>query len=373
MSSRRSGEERKSGSKPRTPRLREASVVVGRRASVAAKVAVEKAPRVVSFGHTFTATFNLDDAKLTAAEAADPLLVDRVCADPMEAYRLLADAYEARRLSGWTHAETMAELQELAGLPAGWLGARAYVGSFAPGWQLRTAWALAWILLLAEFSFVLALWVTTDARDTVGIALRAMAAAFFVEPIAGLIVKAIALMFLQLALSRAVKRRLRRDKKLERARSLKRRAQFFSEMQRARSRARFRGMGESLSESLGRIGNRLNNLLSFSRGRRRKEPTITRSRRNLVAAVNATTATNRMRKPDGAEVAAADVDVEVRVEQPGTSGPLAAAPPPAFDLSLMGDSVSKLHELSTTHANREAIFEPTTRLRAADGALNLEP
>ena len=66
---------------------------------------------------------------------------------------------------------------------AGWLGARPYVAKFAPGPKLRLAWVVAWVLLLAEFAFLLAVWITMDARETFGVALRAMAVAFFVEPV----------------------------------------------------------------------------------------------------------------------------------------------------------------------------------------------
>ena len=168
-------------------------------------------PRMVSFGQTYDATFRLDDAGID--KDGLETLRGRVCADPMEAYRALADAYEERRLAGRTHDEAMASLRDEARLPAGWLGARPYVAKFAPGPKLRLAWVVAWVLLLAEFAFLLAVWITMDARETFGVALRAMAVAFFVEPVGGLLLTALAMAALHLAISvmlaRARRARLR--------------------------------------------------------------------------------------------------------------------------------------------------------------------
>ena len=69
------------------------------------------------------------------------------------------------------------------------------------------------MLLLAEFAFLLAVWITMDARETFGVALRAMAVAFFVEPVGGLLLTALAMAALHLAISvmlaRARRARLR--------------------------------------------------------------------------------------------------------------------------------------------------------------------
>ena len=97
---------------------------------------------------------------------------------------MLADRYEARMIRGWTHAAALHELESVAGLPAGWRGARPYVGVYEP-WKLRVSWTLAWLLVLAELGFFLAEWLTLTTRETAGECAQTMLVAFFVAPLSG--------------------------------------------------------------------------------------------------------------------------------------------------------------------------------------------
>ena len=61
--------------------------------------------------------------------------------DPMALYRSLAQLHWSRRiLDGWSDVEAHKELQEIAGVPAGWRGARPFTGAYDPA-RLRFAWA----------------------------------------------------------------------------------------------------------------------------------------------------------------------------------------------------------------------------------------
>ena len=81
----------------------------------------------------------------------------------------------------------------MAGLPAGWRGARPYVGVYEP-WKLRVSWTLAWLLVLAELGFFLAEWLTLTTRETAGECAQTMLVAFFVAPLSGIAARAV-LMF----------------------------------------------------------------------------------------------------------------------------------------------------------------------------------
>ena len=61
--------------------------------------------------------------------------------DPMALYRSLAHLHWSRRiLDGWSDVEAHKELQEIAGVPTGWRGARPFTGAYDPA-RLRFAWA----------------------------------------------------------------------------------------------------------------------------------------------------------------------------------------------------------------------------------------
>ena len=76
------------------------------------------------------------------------LTVDDLCVEPMAIHRRLAVQYQRRRLAGWTHDQTMAELNEACGLPVVWKGASPFTGDFDP-WRLRVSWFINTTLLLA--------------------------------------------------------------------------------------------------------------------------------------------------------------------------------------------------------------------------------
>ena len=209
------------------------SVVKLRRHHTTEGKACGRAPRMVSLGKVFTATYRLADAQLTAEAAADPLLGGRICAQPLEAYRMLADRYEARMIRGWTHAAALHELESVAGLPAGWRGARPYVGVYEP-WKLRVSWTLAWLLVLAELGFFLAEWLTLTTRETAGECAQTMLVAFFVAPLSGIAARAVLMFGLTALTSLVFARRAARLERRRKARMLVATAgEFFLEVEEA--------------------------------------------------------------------------------------------------------------------------------------------
>ena len=89
----------------------------------------------------FTAMYKLEIA-------GRRLSVDDLCVEPMAIHRRLAVQYQRRRLAGWTHDQAMAEMNQVAGLPVVWKGARPFTGEFDPR-RLRVSWAVNAVILLA--------------------------------------------------------------------------------------------------------------------------------------------------------------------------------------------------------------------------------
>eukprot|EP00966_Prymnesium_polylepis_P147047 3396787-Prymnesium_polylepis.1 len=65
----------------------------------------------------------------------------------MALYRSFAQLNWSRMLDAWSHLDAHKELQEIAGVPAGWRGARPFTRHFDSK-KLRLAWALNGSLLL---------------------------------------------------------------------------------------------------------------------------------------------------------------------------------------------------------------------------------
>tara|TARA_B100000795_G_scaffold206784_1_gene160242 strand:- start:4125 stop:4700 length:576 start_codon:yes stop_codon:yes gene_type:complete len=72
-----------------------------------------------------------------------PVELERVILNPMVVHRNLGIHYQRRMVEGWTHDESMKEINKYCGLPVVWRGCLPFTGTFDPT-RLRNAWIVNW-------------------------------------------------------------------------------------------------------------------------------------------------------------------------------------------------------------------------------------